>query len=350
MENYLTNGSQAIRRLFFSYWLAFFISQFGVVTWADADGETHTLHGTWVLNTQSDMGLEQEYVLTLQPNGEFHLMIKEISPLAADSFFEEEDEEDGEEMEGWPSWEEFIAESDVNNNGGADEEDYEAAREPDDEESWDEVLDMFGDENGDRVIDQGEYERLAGSYEAAMDSEAEYEEWIEEVFGETMVTTTSIRGTWEASEFDIILTRGEVEYGFNDLTLGEYFTHMIDFSYKMMVLQAEQFDQEAMTEEMFYRMVLTDAMDGEGNPVEVSDTASVDQLREAVVENMMQLFVFLADKPAGFGMETESFVLSINEDGTTLTPSNRSTLVFTRFDVNSAVEATSWGHIKASYR
>ena len=84
-----------IRRLFFNYWLAFFVSQFGVVTWADADGETHTLHGTWVLNTQSDMGLEQEYVLTLQPSGEFHLMIKETSPLAADTFFDEEGEEDG---------------------------------------------------------------------------------------------------------------------------------------------------------------------------------------------------------------------------------------------------------------
>ncbi len=350
MKNYLTNGSQAIRRLFFSYWLAFFISQFGVVTWVDADGETHTLHGTLVLNTQSDMGLEQEYVLTLQPNGEFHLMIKEISPLAADSFFDEGDEEGGEEMEGWLSWEEFIAESDVNNNGVADEEDYEAAREPDDEESWDEVLDMFGDENENRVIDQEEYERLAGSYEAAMDLEAEYEEWIEEVFGETMVTTTSIRGTWEASEFEITLTRGEVEYGFNELTLGEYFTHMIDFSYKMMVLQAEQFNQEAMTEEMYYRMVLSDAMDSEGNLIEVSESASVDQLREAVVGNMVQFFVLLADKPAEFGMEMEDFVLSMNEDGTTLTHSDRSTLVFNRLDVNSAVETKSWGHIKALYR
>lgn len=350
MENYLTSGSQLIQRFFFSCWLAFFVSQFGVVSWADADGEKHTLHGTWVLNTQSDMGLEREYVLTLQPSGEFHLMIKETSPLAADTFFDAEGEEDGEEMEGWASWEEFIAEVDVNNNGVADEEDYEAAREPEDEESWDEVLAMFGDENGDRVIDQAEYERLAGGYDAAMDLEAEYEEWMEEVFGETMVTTTSIRGTWEASEFDITLTRGEVEYGFNELTLEEYYTYVIGFSYRMMVLQAEQFDQEAMTEEMFYRMVLADAMDGEGNPIEVSESASVDQLREAVVENMMQLFVFLADKPAEFGMETENFVLSMSDDGTTLTHSDRSTLVFTRLDVNSAVEATSWGHIKALYR
>lgn len=347
MENYVAHGLQAIRRLFFSYWLTFFVSQFGVVTWADADGETHTPHGTWVLNTQSDMGLEREYVLTLQPSGEFHLMIKEISPLAADAFFYEEGEEGGEEIE---SWEEFIAEVDVNNNGVADEEDYAASRDPEDEESWDEVLAMFGDENGDRVIDQAEYERLAGGYDAAMDLEAEYEEWMEEVFGETMVTTMSIRGTWEASEFDITLTRGEVEYGFNELTLEEYYTYVIDFSYRMMVLQAEQFDQEAMTEEMFYRMVLADAVDGEGNPIEVSESASVDQLREAVVEYSMVLFVFLADKPAEFGMETENFVLSMSDDGTTLTHSDRSTLVFTRLDVNSAVEATSWGHIKAFYR
>ena len=54
----------------------------------------------------------------------------------------------------------------------------------------------------DRVIDQEEYESLAAT-EAAMDLEAEYEEWMEEVFGETMVTTTSIRGILEASEFDL---------------------------------------------------------------------------------------------------------------------------------------------------
>jgi len=347
LEKYFTNVSQLIRRFFLSCWLAFFVSQFGLVTWANADGETHTPHGTWVLNTQSDMGLEREYVLTLQPSGEFHLMIKETSPLTADAFFDEEGEEGDEEIE---SWEEFIAEVDVNNNGVADEEDYEATRGPEDEESWDEVLAMFGDENGDQVIDQEEYESLAGSYEAAMDLEAEYEEWMEEVFGETMVTTTSIRGTWEASEFDITLTRGEVEYGFNELTLEEYYTYMIGFSYKMMVLQAEQFDQEAMTEEMFYRMALADAMDSEGNLIEVSESASVDQLREAVVKYSMVLFVFLADKPAEFGMETENFALSMSDDGTTLTHSDRSTLVFTRLDVNSAVEATSWGHIKALYR
>ena len=342
--------AQLIRRFFLSCWLVFFVSQFGLVSWSNADGETHTLHGTWVLNKQSYMGLEQEYVLTLQPSGEFHLMIKETSPLVADTFFDEEGEEDGEEMEGWESWEEFIAEVDVNNNGVADEEDYEATREPEDEESWDEVLAMFGDEDEDRVIDQEEYERLAGSYDAAMDLEAEYEQWIDEVFGETMVTTTSIRGTWEASEFDITLTRGEVEYGFNELTLEEYYTYMVDFSYKMMVLQAEQFNQEAMTEEIFYRMVLDGAMDSEGNPIEVSESASVDQLREAVVKYSMVLFVFLADKPAEFGMETENFALSMSDDGTTLTHSDRSTLVFTRLDVNSAVEAMSWGHIKALHR
>ena len=66
---------------------------------------------------------------------------------------------------------------DVNNNGVADGEDYEAALGPEDEESWDEVSAMFGDENGDRVIEQEEYESLAGSYEEAMDLEAEYEEW-----------------------------------------------------------------------------------------------------------------------------------------------------------------------------
>ena len=97
-------------------------------------------------------------------------------------------------------------------------------------------------------------------------------------------------------------------------------------------------------------MVLDGAMDSEGNPIEVSESASVDQLREAVVKYSMVLFVFLADKPAEFGMETENFALSMSDDGTTLTHSDRSTLVFTRLDVNSAVEAMSWGHIKALHR
>ena len=139
-------------------------------------------YGTWVLNKQSDMGLEQEYVLTLQ-DGEFHLMIKKPYVLQTHSLMRKVKKMV--EMEGG-ELEEFIAEVDANNNGVADEEDMKQL-EPEDEESWDEVLAMFGDENGDRVIDQEEYESLAGSYEAAMDLEAEYEEWMEEVFGETMV-------------------------------------------------------------------------------------------------------------------------------------------------------------------
>ncbi len=339
--------SQLVRISRFGYWLLLVLYQLGAINSAGADSETHAVHGTWVLNTQSYVGLEQAYVLTLQPSGEFHLVIKETRPLAADSLLYDRGDQ---EMEGWASWDDFIAEVDTNENGVADEEDYEASRDPEDDDSWDDVLQEFGDANGDRVIDQEEYESVMGRYEAAMDLEAEYERWMMDVFGDTMVTTTAIRGTWEASESDITLTRGAVEYAFNELTLEEYFAYMVDFSYKIMVLQAELVDQEAVSEEAFYQMLLADSMDSEGNPIEVPEAASADQLREAAVNNMVQLFVLLADKPAEFGMETEAFVLSISDDGTTLTHRDRQTLVFTRLDVNSAVEAASWGRIKASYR
>ena len=73
--------------------------------------------------------------------------------------------------------------------------------------SWDDVLQEFGDTNGDGVIDQGECE--GGEYESGRNMEAELAELMTDAFGETMVTTTSIKGTWEASDDHVTLTRVE---------------------------------------------------------------------------------------------------------------------------------------------
>jgi len=81
--------------------------------------------------------------------------------------------------------------------------------------SWDDVLQEFGDTNGDGVVDQREYE--GEEYESGRNMEAEL---MTDVFGETMVTTTSIKGTWEASDDRVTLTRVEEVYEFNSLTLG----------------------------------------------------------------------------------------------------------------------------------
>ena len=172
-----------------------------------------------------------------------------------------------------------------------------------------------------------------------------------DVFGETMVTTTSIKGTWEASDDHVTLTRLEEVYEFNSLTLDEFYDLILDIEFDVMVLVSEMNDEEAMSEEEFFLSILSDSWpDSEGNPVDVEEPESLEELKALVVNQFVSMFQLFADKPAEFGMEEETFVFFLDRDEMTLTHSDRETLVFTRVDASSAIEAFSWGQIKALHR
>ena len=176
-------------------------------------------------------------------------------------------------------------------------------------------------------------------------------ELMTDAFGETMVTTTSINGTWEASDGNIRLTRLEALYEFNRLSLEEFYTLLLDVEFALMVLLSEIYDEEAVSEEEYFLSILSDSgWDSEGNPVDVEEPESLEELKALVVDQMTSMFLFLADKPAEFGMETQAFGFSLDRDGRTLTHSDRKTLVFTRSDASSAIKEFSWGQIKELHR
>jgi hypothetical protein len=321
----------------FRWWMALLFLPFGAI--ASAENETHPVNGEWTLQSESFGGSEQHYILTFYPDGTFRLFITETSSLVSEEYEDEEDSED------WPNWDEFIAEVDINDNGFLDEEDFEAAREPGDEDSWEQWLGEIGDADGNEVIDQEEYEQVYESYE---NEEEDWVEWMTDIFGETMVTTTTIKGIWEASEDEVILTRDEAIYEFNDFSLTEYYTLLLDFDYKMMVRQAEKYNQEAIGEEEFYLMILSNlGWDSEGNRIDVPESASLEELKALAVDQAVVMFLMLVDKPAEFGMELKTFVFNLDIDQMSLMHSERERLVFTRSEASSVIKAFSWGEIKA---
>ena len=338
------------KRKILTWLIAFLVIAFVGVT--SAENETHLANGSWI--SQSDS--EQEHILTFYPDGTFHLVITDSEYVdyldEEEEDYEDEEEEDYEDEEDYEGWEEFLTEADSNDNGVLDEEDFEAAREGGDEDlpsSWDDVLQEFGDTNGDGVIDQGEFERA--EYESGRIMEAKWAELMTDAFGETMVTTTSIKGTWEASDDHVTLTRLEEVYEFNSLTLEEFYALILDIEFDVMVLVSEMNDEEAMSEEEFFLSILSDSWpDSEGNPVDVEEPESLEELKALVVNQFVSMFQLFADKPAEFGMEEETFVFFLDRDEMTLTHSDRETIVFTRVDASSAIEAFSWGQIKALHR
>ncbi len=336
------------KRKLLTWLISFLVIAFVGVT--SADNETHPADGSWIFQSDS----EQEYILTFYPDGTFHLLITESGYVISEEDYEgDEDYEEDEDGEDSEEWEEFIADLDVNDNGVLDEEDFEAAQERGDEDippSWDDALQEIGDANGDGVIDQGEFERFE-EYESSGHMETELAELMTDVFGETMITTTSIKGTWEASDDHITLTRVEEVYEFNSLTLEEFYALILDIEFDLMVLVSEMNDEEAMSEEEFFLSILSDLwFDSEGNPVDVEEPESLEELKALVVDQMTSMFLLLVDKPAEFGMEEETFVLFLDRDQMTLTHSDPEPLVFTRADASSAIETFSWGQIKALHR
>ena len=120
-----------------------------------ADSEQDVLLGSWV--SQGERG--EEFELTIHPDGTFHMVVTVVEDVLAEEDYDEDYEDEEDEL----GWDEFMDEVDSNDNGVLDEGDFEAARERGEENlppSWDDVLNEFGDMNGDNVIDQEEYESV----------------------------------------------------------------------------------------------------------------------------------------------------------------------------------------------
>ena len=59
--------------------------------------------------------------------------------------------------------------------------------------------------------------------------------------------------------------------------------------------------------------ILSDSWwDSEGNLVDVEEPESLEELKALVVNQVASVYVLLADKPAQFGMEVETFVFLLD--------------------------------------
>ena len=112
------------KRKILTWLIAVLVIAFVGVT--SADTETHPANGSWVFQSDS----EQEYILTLYPDGTFYLVITDSGYVISEEAYEgDEDYEDYENGQHFGDWEEFLADFDVNENGVLDVEDFEAAQE-----------------------------------------------------------------------------------------------------------------------------------------------------------------------------------------------------------------------------
>ena len=245
------------------------------------------------------------------------------------------DEDFGEdEFEDEESWEDILTAFDSNDNGVFDEEDYAAAQERGDEdlaESWDEVLE--GDINDDGVIDEEEYN-------AWDDAEEDWEEFDpfadlsmdifddEEEIEMVMVMT----GSWDSGGDQFTLEIEETAITINDMTLTEFYTEL--FSAIIDVL----FEESGLDEDEFMAMIAEDD--------DTITAETLDELKAAMVDELLSEM----DEVESFETVTETFDYSIDGDEMVATDSYGEVLTFVRLEAQSAVEAISWGQIKAKLR
>ena len=295
-----------------------------------ADNEP--LHGSWISQSESDG--EGEVTVTFYPDGTYRMITR--GPTSG-SFLEDgdgsEEEGDGSEEDGW---EDLLAELDSNDNGVIDEEDFEAARERGDEDlppSWDHALQEIGDANGDGVIDQEEFE---GGRNPSADWQGEAGvEFSGGLFGEEMIITMVMTGTWEAADGQFTLVPIELVLEINDMTLVEFYSLFLGSLFESL------FQESGLSEEEFLSMIVED------NPDSIDAPESLEEYTAAQVES------FAAEITAEMAtdlLEVETFVYSIDGDEMTATDSVGEPLGFVRVDAGSAVEAYSWGQVKALYR
>ena len=293
---------------------------------AAAAEDPHPLHGTWISKQEPDSE-DGEWELVFHPDGTFR-MVTIMSDGLGDEDFGEDEFEDEE------SWEDILTAFDSNDNGVFDEEDYAAAQERGDEdlaESWDEVLE--GDINDDGVIDQEEYN-------ARDDAEEDWEEFDpfadlsmdifddEEEIEMVMVMT----GSWDSGGDQFTLEIEETAITINDMTLTEFYTEL--FSAIIDVL----FEESGLGEDEFMAMIAEDD--------DTITAETLDELKAAMVDELLSEM----DEVESFETVTETFDYSIDGDEMVATDSYGEVLTFVRLEAQSAVEAISWGQIKAKLR
>lgn len=293
---------------------------------AAAAEDPHPLHGTWISKQEPDSE-DGERELVFHPDGTFR-MVTIMSDGLGDEDFGEDEFEDEE------SWEDILTAFDSNDNGVFDEEDYAAAQERGDEdlaESWDEVLE--GDINDDGVIDEEEYN-------AWDDAEEDWEEFDpfadlsmdifddEEEIEMVMVMT----GSWDSGGDQFTLEIEETAITINDMTLTEFYTEL--FSAIIDVL----FEESGLDEDEFIAMIAED-----------DDTITAETLDELKAAMVVELLSEM-DEVESFETVTETFDYSIDGDEMVATDSYGEVLTFVRLEAQSAVEAISWGQIKAKLR
>ncbi|MBN64752.1 MAG: hypothetical protein CME20_25620 [Gemmatimonadetes bacterium] len=307
---------------------------------AAAAEDPHPLHGTWISKQEPDSE-DGEWELVFHPDGTFRMVTIMSDGLGDEDFGEDEfddefdDEDFGEdEFEDEESWEDILTAFDSNDNGVFDEEDYAAAQERGDEdlaESWDEVLE--GDINDDGVIDEEEYN-------AWDDAEEDWEEFDpfadlsmdifddEEEIEMVMVMT----GSWDSGGDQFTLEIEETAITINDMTLAEFYTEL--FSAIIDVL----FEESGLDEDEFMAMIAEDD--------DTITAETLDELKAAMVDELLSEM----DEVESFETVTETFDYSIDGDEMVATDSYGEVLTFVRLEAQSAVEAISWGQIKAKLR
>ena len=208
-----------------------------------------------------------------------------------------------------------------------DEEDYQVAQARGDEDlppTWDEVLE--DDINGDGVLDEEEFGLLVeedGDWEEV----DPFGESMMEIFGEEMVMTMIVTGTWEAQDDRFTLEPVETIVTINELTLAEFYTEIFN-----LMIDAV-FEESGLSEDEFLARIAED-----------EDTVAPETLDEWKATMIEELLTEM-DEVGAF--ETETFEYAINGDEMLTTDSIGEPLVFVRLDARSAVDAVSWGQIKA---
>ena len=300
---------------------------------AAAAEDPHSLHGSWISKPEpGDEGGEWE--LAFHPDGTFRMAAIMSDGLSADEDDFDEEEFDEEDIDEEESWVNILIEIDNNDNGVIDEEDYLAAQERGDEdleESWDEVLE--GDINGDGVIDEDEYNLWDDADEDWEESDP-FADISMDIFGDEgeIVMTMVVTGTWESEDNQFTLEIEETVITINDMTLAEFYTEL--FSELIDAI----FEESGLSEDEFMAMI------SEGDDIITPET--VDEFKESMVDD------FLSDMEGiePFETETETFEYSIAEDEMIATDSYGDAQTFVRLEAQSAVQAISWGQIKANSR
>ena len=139
-------------------------------------------------------------------------------------------------------------------------------------------------------------------------------------------------GSWDSEGDQFTLEIEETAITINDMTLTEFYTEL--FSAIIDVL----FEESGLGEDEFMAMIAEDD--------DTITAETLDEFKAAMVDELLSEM----DEVESFETVTETFEYSIDGDEMVATDSYGEVLTFVRLEAQSAVEAISWGQIKAKLR